>query len=289
MNSAHNLGFAIMYNILVVGAGYLGSAVARHFKDKKQRVYAVTRSAFKAAEFEAEGILPVMADLHHPKTLEKIPPAHFIVISAAPDESTEEEYRRVYLDGIRHFLQSRAGQPRPYLIVSISSTSVWKDAGGEWVHENVPADAETEKGKILRASEELVLESGYPAVIFRLSGIYGPGRNRLAAFRASQWPGQEPDAYMNMIHVEDAAGAIAVLFKEGKEGGIYTGTDDEPVLRSEFCGWLSHKMGRVPVSISKPQQPGGKRLMNTRLKEMGFKFRYPTFREGYGSFMEKEK
>ena len=278
-----------MYNILVVGAGYLGSAIARNFQEKKQRVFAVSRSTFKAAELEAEGILPIVADLSQPKTLEKIPPAHFIVISVAPDESTEEQYRQVYLEGIRNFLQSRAKQPRPYLVVLISSTSVWKDSGGEWVNENAPADSETGKGKILRASEELVLGSGYPAVIFRLSGIYGPGRNRLSAFRSSQWPGNEPDAYMNMIHVDDAAHAVQTLFKEAKEGSLYIGTDDEPVLRSEFCGWLSKKMGRVPVSIPKNQMPGGKRLKNIRLKELGYQFRYPTFREAYEKMMESEK
>ena len=278
-----------MYNILVVGAGYLGSRVVRHFQTKKQRVYAVTRSAEKAAAFETEGILPVIADLRKPETLRKIPAAHFIVISVAPDQSTEEAYRHVYLEGIRNFLQSRAKHPRPYLMVLISSTSVWKDSGREWVDENVPADAETEKGKILRASEELVLESGYPAVIFRLSGIYGPGRNRLAALRSGRWPGpEEIDAYMNMIHVEDAVHALQTLFKEAKEGGLYIGTDEEPVLRSEFSGWLSQKLG-TGNSVSKTERPCGKRLKNGRLKELGFQFLYPTFREGYEMIMAREK
>lgn len=278
-----------MYNILIVGAGYLGSAAARHFKEKKQRVYAVTRSPAKAAAFEAEGILPVVADLQKPETLKKIPAAHFIVIAVAPDQSTEEEYRRIYLDGIRNFLESRARYPRPYLMVLVSSTSVWKDSAGAWVDETVPADSDSEKGTILRASEELILKSGYPAVILRLSGIYGPGRNRLEVFRSGRWPASgESDSYMNMIHVEDAAGLFPVLFKKSREGEIYIGTDDEPVLRSVFCRWLSEKTGVTPAPVQAITSPGGKRLKNQRLKDLGFQFHYPTFREGYESFL-KEK
>lgn len=276
-----------MYNILVVGAGYLGGAIARHFKEQKQRVYALTRESAKAAAFEDEGIQGIAADLNQPDSLKKIPAAHFVVISTAPDQSTEEEYRRIYLDGLRNFLESRKSQPRPYLMVLISSTSVWKDREG-WVDETVPADADAEKGKILLASEKLILESGFPAVIFRLSGIYGPGRNRLEAFEAGKWPQpQEPDGFMNMIHVDDIARAMPVLFQKSKEGEIYLGTDGEPALRSEFSRWLAKKIGKAGGGQIDTTKVTGKRLRNTRLKEMGFQFQYPTFREGYSKLIEQ--
>jgi nucleoside-diphosphate-sugar epimerase len=275
-----------MYNILVVGAGYLGSAIAREFKNKKQRVYAVTRSAEKAAALEKEEILPVVADLTQPESLEKIPAAHFVILCAAPDTGDEAHYRKIYEEGVRNFLESRAKLPRPYLIVGISSTSVWKDRAGEWVDEALAADADTEKGKILRASEKLILESGYPAVIFRLSGIYGPGRNRLESFKRGRWPSpEETEGYMNMIHVEDAAQALPLIFKKAKEGEVYIGTDDEPVLRSEFCRWLSEKTGKKTAAQFDSRRVGGKRLKNDRLKEMGIQLTYPTFREGYEGFL----
>lgn len=272
-----------MYNILVVGAGYLGTAIAREFKSKKQRVYAVTRSQEKAAAFEKEEILPVLADLNQPETLKAIPAAHFIIISVAPDISDETNYRKIYLEGIQNFLQSRAKLPRPYLVVLISSTSVWKDQNGGWVDENEPADADTEKAKILMASEKLVLESGLPAVIFRLSGIYGPGRNRLVSKRV---PAAEHDGYMNMIHVEDAAKAVQVLFKTAKEGSVILGTDEEPVLRSEFYRWLAEKTGQAFPQIDQKAPLTGKRLRNQKLKDLGFKFQYPTFRQGYEGFLK---
>ena len=276
-----------MYNILIAGAGYLGSAMARSFKDQKQRVYALTREPVKAAAFHQEGIHGIAADFNQPETLKKIPAAHFVVISVAPDQNTEEDYRRIYIEGLKNFLESRRRHPRPYLLVLISSTSVWKDREGGWVDENIPADADTEKGRILRESEKLILESGFPAVIFRLSGIYGPGRNRLDSFEAGKWPRpQEPDGFMNMIHVDDIARAMPVLFKKCQEGEIYIGTDEEPVLRSAFSRWLSEKTGKAAAGEIDTGKVTGKRLRNNRLKELGFQFQYPTFREGYSKLIE---
>src|SRR5205823_505349 len=104
---ACNLGCGNMYNVLIVGAGYLGTAIARDFKAKKQQVFALTRNPMKASAFEKEGIHPVLADLTRPETLRKIPPAHFIIFCAAPDQKDAESYRKIYLDGIRNFLESQ--------------------------------------------------------------------------------------------------------------------------------------------------------------------------------------
>lgn len=278
-----------MYNILVVGAGYLGSEIAREFKRRKQRVYALTRDSEKAERFKTEEIIPVQADLTRPETLRDIPPAHFIVFCAAPDESTEDGYREIYLDGIRNFLESMKNRPRPYLAVLISSTSVWKDRGGEWVDETVPADGTSVKSKILLASEHLVLNSGYPSVIFRLSGIYGPGRNRLKVFRNGVWPKTgEADGFMNMIHVRDAASAMLPLFKNSKEGSIYLGSDDKPVLRSEFCHWLSEKTKAPHAPLDKTRAEG-KRCRNTEMKKLGVILEYPSFEAGYETFLADER
>lgn len=287
-----------MYSIQVVGAGYVGSAIAAYFKSKKQKVSALFRNPAKKEMFEKQGIIPVQADLSHPAGLEKIPPAHFAVISVAPDESTEDAYRRVYMDGVRHYLESLKTKLRPHLIVYISSTSVWKERGGEWVDESISADPDTEKGKILLEAEEQVLRSGYPSVVLRLAGIYGPSRNRLAAYQAGTWPAPGgADRYLNLIHRDDIVELMPVLFNKGKEGEIYTGVDDEPVLLSEMVKWLS-VMGSVPL----PKVPGlqsgtsnpvllegvpvgGKRCSNAKLKSLGYAFKYPSFREGYKGFL----
>lgn len=279
-----------MYNILVVGAGYLGSRIAEDFKTKKQRVYALTRNTAKAARFESKEIIPVLADLTRPETLLKIPPAHFIVLCAAPDEGTDENYQAIYKEGTKNLLNAVRKNPNPYLVLYISSTSVWEDQADGWVDEEKNADSRSYKSQMLLAGEDLVLDSGFPAVILRLSGIYGPERNRIQALRDGRWPEKEMrDGYMNMIHVDDIVKLIPVLFKKGKEGNVYTGTDDSPVLRSEFVRWLSEKTG-VPVNVKwKNEKPAGKRLSNQKLKDLEIEFQYPSFREGYETILKQEE
>ncbi len=278
-----------MYHILVAGAGYTGSRIASFFREKKQKVWALTRSGSRNSEFEEKGIIPVTADLTLPVTLEKVPPAHFIVLSPAPDGHEPEDYRRVYLAGIHNFLDSLKAKPRPYLIVYISSTSVWKEREGAWVDESVEPDAESEKSRILAEAERHVLGCGLPSVVFRLSGIYGPGRNRLQAFRSGTWPGSAPaqDGWMNMIRVEDIVRAMPVLFKSAKAGEVYTGSDGSPVLRSEFCSWLAQKTGSSrDFKFFGPA--GGKKCSSQKLKDLGFQFLYPDFRAGYEEFLKKD-
>lgn len=273
-----------MYRILVAGAGYTGSKIAHFFAEKKQKVWALTRTATRHQEFKSAGIEPITADLTRPETLQGIPPAHFIVLCPAPDEGSVENYRNIYLDGIRNFLQTLDGKIKPYLILYLSSTAVWRERAGGWVDETVLPDAETEKGKILIAAERQILHCGYPAVIFRLSGIYGPGRNRLKGLSEPEMKPFE-NGWMNMIHVEDIAAAIPILFKKAKAGEVYTGVDDRPVLRSEFYGEIS-KLAGVSWDSRFFGGEGGKRCSNTKLKSLGMTFRFPTFIEGYKNFLK---
>lgn len=286
-----------MYHIQIVGAGYAGSRIAAYFREKKQKVWALTRSGKHNAEFEVLGITPVVADLTKPETLEKIPAAHFIVICPAPGEKKDEEaYREIYLKGIGHYLAAIRKNPKPNLIVYLSSTGVYRDRQGEWVDETTPPEPDTEKGKILLEAEDQVLNSGFPAVVFRLAGIYGPQRNAVARAGApshSRMTSSDTsgDRWMNHIHVEDIAGAMPVIFNKGEAGNIYLGVDDEPVLQSVFYEWLATSLrgGQMPEANASGTLAGtgssrlrrGKRCSNKKLKTLGYKFQYPTFREGY--------
>ncbi|HLD49743.1 MAG TPA: SDR family oxidoreductase, partial [bacterium] len=299
-----------MYHIQVVGAGYAGSRIAAHFREKKQKVWALTRSGKRNAEFEALGILPVIADLAKPATLERIPPAHFIVICPAPGEKKDEAaYRQIYLEGIGNYLAAIGKNPKPNLIVYLSSTGVYSDRKGEWVDETTPPEPDTEKGKILLEAEQQVLNSGYPAIVFRLAGIYGPERNRLIRPFISQ--DEASDRWLNHIHVEDIAGAMPVIFNKGQAGSLYLGVDDEPVLQSEFARWLANKNvilrpkaeeSREILRQKTPQDDRrradydkdlsaikGKRCSNKRLKELGYQFKYPTYKEGYEAILKETR
>ncbi len=279
-----------MYTIQIVGAGYLGSRVARFFIEKKQKVFALTRSNEKARIFSEQGIRPVVADLIQPEMLSLVPPANFIVICPAPDESTETTYEAIYLKGIAHYLKAIQKNPKPHLIVYVSSTGVWQDQTGDLFDETVLPKSQSAKARILLEAEKQILNCGLPAAVLRLSGIYGPGRNRLQAFREGSWPVSKQDRWMNLIHVEDIAEAMPIFFKNAKEGEVYLGTDDEPFLCSSLADWLSQKTGIMPkVSFEVGSLPAGRRLKNTKFKDLGIRLKYPTFREGYQKILEEEK
>ena len=131
----------------------------------------------------------------------------------------------------------------------------------------------------------------FPAVILRLAGIYGPGRG----YWFKQYLKNEARIegkgarILNMIHRDDVAGAIIAALKNGQPGEIYNVVDNEPVTQLAFFRWLSDALGKdLPPSVA--EAPGAvrkrgvtdKQVSNRRLKmELGYQFKYPTFREGY--------
>lgn len=280
-----------MYRILVAGCGYVGTRIGKYFHSKKQKVWGIVRSPERKVELEHAGIAPLICDFLKPETLTQLPQVHFAVISSSPRERTAEAYRKTYLEGIGNLLKAIQKNQKPDLIVYLSSTGVYRDFNGEWVDETTPPEPDTERGKILLEAEEQVLKSGLPAVIFRLAGIYGPGRNRIESVRAGEALdfGDEPDKYLNMIHVDDIVGAMPAIFNKAEPGSVYLGADDVPVKQSEFYAWLTHKL--IPDQAHRLRQRapdekvGGKRLINTRLKLLGVLLKYPSYREGYGALL----
>jgi len=276
-----------LYTIQIVGAGYVGAAIAKHFRQNKQKVTALFRSAAKKELFAEDGIDCVLADLTKPASLSGIPPAHFIILCPAPDKRDEAGYRQVYVEGIRNYLNAIRPNPKPFLIVYLSSTGVWGDQKGAWVDEQTMAKPDHELGKILIEAERQILAADYPTLIFRLAGIYGPGRNRIDKLREGSWPRPgTQDAYMNMIHRDDIVGAMQYLFNVGEKGTVYLGVDDEPVLQSDYYEELCRQIGlEIREDRMIKGQEAGKRCRNARLKSLGFKFRYSTFREGYKALL----
>ncbi|MFA6600166.1 MAG: SDR family oxidoreductase [Candidatus Omnitrophota bacterium] len=272
-----------MYTVLIVGAGYLGSQLARHFADEKQKVYALTRTQARRDELEKAGVQTLVADLTRPETLrEALPAAHFIVLCPAPDEPDEASYQHIYGAGIANVLQVLRARPFPRLLVYISSTRVWGKQVCGWVDESTPPAPGDEKGRIMVRAEESVLNAGLPAVVFRLTGLYGPGRNRIDPLRDGAWPQPGPDRYMNMIHCDDVVGAMRLIFNRAVAGRVYLGVDHEPTLKSEVYRWLAGRMQlalREGVLTSGTET--GKQCRNTKLKDLGYVFRYPSFRVGY--------
>jgi nucleoside-diphosphate-sugar epimerase len=136
----------------------------------------------------------------------------------------------------------------------------------------------------------LLLASGLPATVLRLGGIYGPGRTRLVdevrSGRAVCADGAP--VYTNRIHRDDAAGALRHLLGPCCADGVWLGVDHEPAERCTVLDWLADRLGvarprRVPPEEAARERGGSKRCSSAKLVGSGYRFRYPTFREGYAA------
>ncbi|MGZ8900595.1 MAG: NAD-dependent epimerase/dehydratase family protein, partial [Limisphaerales bacterium] len=136
--------------------------------------------------------------------------------------------------------------------------------------------------------------AAFPAIILRASGIYGPERGHLFKqfLRGEATMREDGSSWINMIHVDDLAAAIAHLIDHGAPGEIYNATDNEPVTQLAFFHWLSTALKR-PMPPAAPPDPArkrgltNKRVSNAKLKSTGFAFKYPSFREGYSAEMQR--
>jgi nucleoside-diphosphate-sugar epimerase len=270
-----------MSRILIIGAGYTGKAMAQHFQEQGHEVWGLVRSAEHAITLESISVHPIIADVTQPKTLKDLPEVDSVILSMAAGRRNVSQYHALYIDGVQNCLQILAQQNPPTKIIYLSSTGVYGHQS-DWVDETTPCHPNSDRSTILLEAEKVVLQSNLPTLIFRLAGIYGPDRHRLKVIENQEWPTDSDNTYMNMIHRDDIVQATALLLEKGEPGQIYLGVDDAPVPRAEFYQWLGNKLGidlpDLPF-ISKPAT--GKRCRNQRLKELGYHFIYPSFREGY--------
>lgn len=270
-----------MAKILIVGCGDIGARLATELVQAGHAVTGLRRSAFSVP-----GVQTLCADVTEPASLHFPPGLDYVFIILSPGESGAAAYRRVYLDGTRHVLQALAGQDLRR-IFWISSSSVYAQDDGSWVDEDSVTDPVSASAKILLETEALVGSCEWSATVLRFSGIYGPGRLNLLRWVETGRPVQaQPVLWTNRIHVEDCAGLLFFLCTQDLSGiklaACYIGTDDQPATQQEVLNYvadaraLPHVIGEV-----RPQAGSNKRLSNRRISALGYKFRFPGYREGY--------
>lgn len=278
---------------LIVGCGYVGMELGRQLIERSHEVLGLRRQPGRDEAFAAFGIKPLAADITRPETLKQLPnDFDWVVNCAASGGGTVEDYRSVYLDGTRNLLEWLAAKP-PRKYVFTSSTSVYSQDDGSVVDEESTATGATGASKVLVETEQELLKAakkGFPASILRVAGIYGPARGHWFKLYLQGVATIEGDGgrYLNMAHREDVAGAIIAGLEQGKAGEIYNVADDEPVSQHLFFQWLSAELNRPMPPVGEPPKErkrgaSNKRISNSKLKrELGYRFRFPTFREGYG-------
>lgn len=285
--------------VLIVGCGYVGLPLGNELARQGHEVFGLRRSALAEAELKDAGIQPLLGDVTRPETLAKLPRHFDWVVNCVAAGGNAENYRAVYLQGTRNLLDWLAPNP-PKKLVYTSSTSVYAQNDGSQVKESSPTEPVAETSKILVETENILLAAvaaqNFPAAILRVAGIYGPDRGYWFKQFLQDIAHMEGDGarWLNMIHRDDLIGCIIAALKNGRAGEIYNAADDEPVSQLHFFQWLSEEVDK-PLPPSVPENPDSrrrgvtnKRVSNRKLKmELGYQFKYPTFREGYGAELQR--
>ncbi len=272
--------------VLIAGCGYVGTALGQELCRAGHEVWGLRRRA----EALPEPIVPIQADLGDKASLNSLPDAlSHVVYAASADGSSPEAYQRAYVEGLSNLLATLAAKASSPRVLFTSSTAVYAQSAGERVDEMSITAPTHFSGKLLLEAEAAVIGSGLPHTVLRLGGIYGPGRTSLLdKVREGSASLPPSGTFTNRIHRDDCAGAIAHLLALPHPEPVYVGADHDPADRRTVLTWLADALGvSLQESPDVTPEPGGrgssnKRVDSTRLRQSGYTFRFPTFREGYG-------
>jgi nucleoside-diphosphate-sugar epimerase len=187
--------------------------------------------------------------------------------------------------------------PRLAWIGYLSTVGVYGDHGGGWVDETTPAVAPGARGGRRLEAEAAWLSFGETHAkcveVFRLPGIYGPGRSAIDQLLAGTARRiVKPGQVFNRIHVEDLATALEAAITQPPRHSVYNLADDEPAPADEVVAYAAGLLGMAPppaIPIESAQlspmaasfYEQSKRVSNRRMKEaLGVRLAYPTYREG---------
>ena len=274
-------------SVLIVGCGYVGRRAAAAWLAAGRRVAALTRATSHADELRDAGIDPVIGDVTRPDSLADLPAAGTVLYAVGFDRNTGPSMREVYVDGLRNVLSKLAG--RVGRLIYISSTSVYGQQDGEAVDEESPCEPTRENGRICLDAENVVREFGEQdqcrVNVLRLAGIYGPGRllRRIEAVKSAEPIGGNPEAWLNLIHVDDAVGAVLACEANGRDGRTYLVSDNTPVKRRVYYERLAALVDGDPPRFDSEstEENRGKRCRNARLREeLRATLKYPSINEG---------
>jgi nucleoside-diphosphate-sugar epimerase len=279
---------------LVIGCGYLGRRVAEQWQARGDRVFVTTRSPERAAAWSAQGLVPVVCDVLAPDTLQSLPAVASVVYCVGMERTAGRSMREVYVAGLGKVLAEltrpeRALRPERFLYVS--STGVYGQTGGDWVDEDAATQPRDEAGRVVLEAEELLRRSWPEAIVLRFAGIYGPGRviGKQLLQSGQPIPGA-PDGWLNLIHVEDGAGAVLAAEERGRPGALYHVADGRPVRRQDYYAALARLL-RSPAPTFAPgaSERGNRRIDNTRLRqELGFVPRWADLERGLADALARE-
>lgn len=278
-------------NLFIFGPGYTAQQFIRTCRDRFARISGTFRSDLKAEALQASGIVPYFfdSDRHDAGILDEVARADALLVSIPPAFGSDPV--------LRSFSDAIASAPCLRWIGYLSTVGVYGNANGAWVDEITPPSPVNERSRHRIAAEAQWLELGkdtpFAVQVFRLAGIYGPGRNALlkvadGTARRLIKPGQ----VFNRIHTADIAQVLMASIERPSRNTIYNVADDEPSPPQDVITYAARLLGLEPpleVAFAKANlspmarsfYQDNKRVRNARIKnDLGVTLRFPTYREG---------
>jgi hypothetical protein len=251
--------------LVVLGSGYTGRVLHRTGTSQGRTVHATSRNSLnKLASIPSEQ--RIRFDLEQFSTWLNIPMGADLIwcFPATPLKQVQAFARRL--------------DAPPRRIVILGSTSAY-DAPSQsteypppWIDESASIDLTKP-----RVQGEEYLRNELGAIVLRVAGIYGPGRNPLDWIRQGRVSPSRK--YVNLIHVEDLAAICLAALDWGQPGEVYNVSDGQPHTWNEVCATTQQRWG-VGAAAAKEDLSSGKRISNAKLRaELGYALRYPDLYE----------
>ncbi|MDR2960107.1 MAG: epimerase [Stenotrophomonas sp.] len=282
-------GGTLPSRVLILGLGWSGRVLATHLQAQGVHVAGTVRDPSSAPD---DGLLrhPLRSDTPpSPALLDEIARADAVLCSVPPDAEGDP--------ALRLLLPALKGSPALRWVGYLSSTSVYADRAGGWVDERSAADATDVAGEQRRRAEAqwraLAEERGMASAVFRLPGLYGPGRNallQLAEGRARRVI--RPGLVFNRLHVQDLATVITAAMQRPTLQGLYLPSDDAPAPPQDVLAFAAQLGGfALPPAVAwddpvlsptlRRFYESNKRIDSRGTRQaLGWEPRFPTYREG---------
>ena len=265
-----------MRRAFIFGYGFIGAAFATQARSAGFAISATARTPEKRQALTAQGVIAVNPE--DAEALRDAATADAVLITPAPDDDGCPAFR--VLDGLID-----ANRWIGYL----STTGVYGDRGGGWVFEDSTLGPSSAEGRRRVTAENQWLSKG--AHLFRLPGLYGPGRNVIDRLRDGTARRVSIEGHVfSRLHHDDCATALLASIARPRPGHAYNLCDDKPASAEAVLLYAAQLTGlAVPQTTAFDDLPpaakrfyaDNKRVANARAKaELGWRPRYPTYREG---------
>ncbi|MHC2105152.1 SDR family oxidoreductase [Methylobacterium sp. CM6246] len=285
-------------NLFIFGLGFTGRRFAERARDRFQTVRGTVTDPASAARIATETGFTMRAfgpEADDPRIADDLADTDALLVSAPPSERGDPVLRR-YEDAIA---ASRVGW-----IGYLSTIGVYGDQGGAWIDEATPAAPRSARSRIRLEAEaawfNLGARTGKAVQVFRLSGIYGPGRNPIVKLREGRSQRiVKAGQVFNRIHVDDIATTLMASLDRPRPGAVYNVTDDEPAPPQTVTEHAA-ALASLPLPpevdfetadlspMARSFYGENKRVRNRLIRdELGVALAYPTYREGLAALKDQ--